>query len=331
MNKVVVLIFFSLTGFSQWQSGETGTSSSFRSMDVVNKKVIWAGGTGATVIKSTDGSESWFIMKVSDAGLDFRGVAAFNKKVAVVVSAGLGENDAARIYRTEDGGKTWNLVFSTAEKGVFMDGICFLDRKHGFVFGDALGTEVYLLETFDAGKNWKRVGQERLPSVPLGSASFAASNSGMMHVGKEIWYALQSSILYSSDSGLHWELRNTGFPSGESNGIFGIHFVNRERGFLLGGDYLRDKENQINLAITADGGKRWQMGQIEPYGLKESAASYQNFVLVTGTSGTSISEDNGLHWEVFDNESYHVVRCAGKYCYAIGANGQFGKTALEQD
>src|SRR5690606_20130609 len=149
------------------------------------------------------------------------------------------------------------------------------------------------------------------------SASFAASNSGMVHIGKEIWYAFQSSLLYSDDAGLQWELRNTVFPSGESNGIFGMHFVNSRRGFLLGGDYLRDKEEQINLALTVDGGKGWQMGQIDPRGLKESAASYKDFVLVTGTSGTSISADNGLKWSVFDTEPFHVVRCAGNHCYAI--------------
>ena len=327
--KILPLLLFTFSGVAQWTSVDLGTTASFRSMDVVNKKVIWAGGTAGTVIKSVDGGKNWFIKKVGETGLDFRGIAAFNKKQAVIVSAGLAENGAAKIFRTGDGGQSWKLVFDTSEEGVFLDGVCFLDKKNGFVFGDALGNEVYLLETLDGGNSWTRIPAERLPKVKPGSASFAASNSGMVHFDNQIWYAFQSQLLYSSDAGFNWELIDTGFPSGESNGIFGVHFVDQERGFLLGGDYLDDKADQINMAVSLDGGQRWQLGKIEPSGLKESAASYKNTVLATGTSGTSISINNGMSWKVFDETPYHVVRCAGKYCFAIGAEGRFGLIKLD--
>jgi photosystem II stability/assembly factor-like uncharacterized protein len=325
MIKFIFLFLLNFSALAQWSLVDIGSKSSFRSMDVVNKKVIWAGGSSNTVIRSVNGGENWNVFKVGERpGLDFRGIKGLTNKVAVAVSAGLAEEGAAKIFRTRDGGQTWKNVFETDQKGVFLDGVCFLNKNHGFVFGDAIEEDVYLLETHDGGRNWKRVNPDLLPKVKKGSASFAASNSGMVTDGIKIWYAFQSQLLISENSGQNWYLVDTGFPSGDSNGIFGLHFMNDERGFILGGDYLADKKEQINMAMTLDGGRRWQNGKIDPPGLKESAASFRNSLIVTGPSGTSISENQGLSWETFDKTPFHVVRCAGKKCFAIGAEGRFG-------
>ncbi|WP_304238668.1 oxidoreductase [Jiulongibacter sediminis] len=329
MMKYIFLFLVNFSVLAQWSMVDTGSKSSFRSMDVLSKKVIWAGGSANTVLRSVDGGENWNSFRVGERpGLDFRGIKGFSKKVAIAVSAGLAEEGAAKIFRTKDGGKTWQKVFETDQSGVFLDGVCFLNESHGFVFGDAIGSEVYLLETQDGGRNWNRVSANLLPKVKKGSASFAASNSGMVTNGTKIWYAFQSQLLVSENSGQNWFLVDTGFPSGESNGIFGLHFMNNERGFILGGDYLADKEEQINIAMTLDGGQRWQNGKIDPPGLKESAASVKNTIIVTGPSGTSISVNQGFYWEIIDEKPFHVVRCAGKNCFAIGAEGRFGRLKL---
>ncbi|MGR3810218.1 oxidoreductase [Jiulongibacter sp. NS-SX5] len=329
MTKYIFLLLVNFSAFAQWEMIDLGTKSSFRSMDVLNKKVIWAGGSSNIVLRSINGGNNWNEFKVGqNPGLDFRGIKGLSKKIAIAVSAGLGQDGDAMIFRTEDGGKSWQKVFETNEKGAFLDGICFLDKSHGFVFGDALGNDPYLLETKNGGKEWKRVDPINLPKVKTGSASFAASNSGMVTNGTKIWYAFQSQLLISENSGQNWYLVDSGFPSGESNGIFGLHFLNDERGFILGGDYLTDKVEQVNMAMTLDGGERWQNGKIDPPGLKESAASYKNSIIVTGTSGTSISDNLGYSWKTIDLTPFHVVRCAGKNCFAIGAEGRFGKMEL---
>ena len=50
--------------------------------------------------------------------LDFRDIHAFGGQSAIVLSAGAD----ARMYKTTDGGKNWNLVYSNQEEGVFFDG-----------------------------------------------------------------------------------------------------------------------------------------------------------------------------------------------------------------
>ena len=76
--------------------------------------------------------------------------------------------------------------------------------------------------------------------------------------------------------------------------------------------------------MTTDGGKTWEAQQITPNGLKESAHLIKNKLIVVGTSGTSVSSDEGKTWEAIDKESFHVVDCAGEKCFAIGANGNLG-------
>jgi photosystem II stability/assembly factor-like uncharacterized protein len=326
------LIFFTFLGFSvmgQWQKLESSTKASFRSLDVVSKKVIWTGGSQNTVLRSINGGKTWDNLIVDrKSNLDFRGIKAIDKNTAIVVSAGLAEEGQAKIFKTTDGGKTWKLVFETTQKGVFLDGIAFFDKMNGLVIGDPINKEAYVLETKDGGQTWKRMSTSIFPDIKDGESSFAASNSCLVTFENNAWYGFQSRILHTTNRGKSWKILNSKFPSGATSGIFGLHFWSSTSGIALGGNYKDDKSKQVNLARTTDAGATWKLMEIESQGLKESAASYKNKTIVVGTSGTSLSEHFGNKWEKLDTASFHVVRCAGKHCYAIGANGNLGKMKL---
>ncbi|NNE67494.1 MAG: oxidoreductase, partial [Pyrinomonadaceae bacterium] len=62
MKTVVVLITFLMAvpaAYAQWTKYDVGTDASFRGLDVVSKKVIWASGTGGTVVRTIDGGNNW--------------------------------------------------------------------------------------------------------------------------------------------------------------------------------------------------------------------------------------------------------------------------------
>jgi len=103
----VLLCFFTNAAFSQWIKQSVNTTASLRGLSVVNEKVIWASGTGGTVIKTIDGGKLWNVITVPGAEkLDFRDIEAFDANTAYILSIGNGES--SRIYKTIDGGKTWN-------------------------------------------------------------------------------------------------------------------------------------------------------------------------------------------------------------------------------
>ncbi|AWV99073.1 YCF48-related protein [Arcticibacterium luteifluviistationis] len=329
-NILLLFVLISHPIFAQWQMLESGTSASFRSMDVVNKKVVWAGGSNNTVLKTINGGKTWQNYAVNpELTLDFRGIKGFDKNIAIAVSAGLAEEGQAKIFKTTDGGLTWSLVFETKLKGVFLDGIAFFDKMYGMVIGDPIDNQAYILETKDGGNTWQRVDTSLFPKTNEGEASFAASNSCLVTYQNEAWYAFQSRILHTPDQGKTWEALNSKFPPGTTSGIFGLHFWSKSDGVLLGGDYKDDKTKQVNFAKTMDGGKTWKSQEITPQGLKESAGLVKGKLIVVGTSGTSISTDLGESWKVIDKASFHVVDCSGKYCYAIGAKGHLGKMRLK--
>lgn len=325
----LIALFTSFCTFGQWKIQNTGTTASFRSLAVVNKNVVWAGGSRGVVLKTTNGGKNWEVLNVKNAdSLEFRGIAAFDAKTAWLMSAGEAETGAAKIFKTTDGGLSWKIVFETTEKGVFLDCLKMKNRTSGFVLGDPINGKSYLLRTNDAGESWQRV--HNLPDMLPNEASFAASNSNIAIQENSTWIATQSRIFYSENDGKTWTTQQTPFQQGTTSGIFGLHFWNKKEGVAVGGDYIKDKETYNNIAKSTDGGASWDfMSNALPQGLKESAAMLPNSrLLVVGTSGTGmflLKENKG---QLIDNQSFHVVQCAKKTCYAVGAKGNVGKAVF---
>lgn len=311
---------------AQWQPLNPKTEASFRSLSVVNKNVVWAGGSGGTILKTIDGGENWRVTQLGKT-FDFRGIQAFSDQVAVAMSAGEATTGAAKIFRTTNGGQTWDVVFETNQKGVFLDCLKFKDDKTGYVLGDPIDGKPYVLKTVDGGVTWFQLNAGIFPAILEGEASFAASNSNISVYKNRVLFSTQSRIFISEDEGKSWRFVQTPFEKGATAGIFGLYFVNARKGFAVGGDYVNDKADYPNVAYTEDGGETWAFTDTaEPKGLKESVwkTGRKSFVAV-GTSGTSRSTDNGKTWQLIDNKSFHVIQCVQKTCYAVGGKGQVAK------
>jgi photosystem II stability/assembly factor-like uncharacterized protein len=321
---LVVFMVVAATELCQGQSTIKGVSASFRSMSVVNDEVIWAGGSGGTILRSVNGAKDWDLFTI-DSKLDFRGIHAFNELCAVAMSAGEAQTGAAKIYKTVDGGKNWKIVSETTQTGVFLDCLKFKDKKTGYVLGDPIGGKPYVLKTTDGGENWERINPELFPDVIEGEASFAASNSNVSVQKKRVLFSTQSRVFISEDNGKSWQISQTPFEQGSTAGIFGLYFIDEKRGFAVGGDYVDDKTEYSNIAQTFDGGDTWTFTEAaKPFGLKESVwQSGKNEFFAVGTSGVSRSTDGGKSWQSVSSEPYHVVQCGKKRCFAIGGKGRF--------
>ena len=325
--KNVFLVLITIVATAKWSNGQSlsdKTAASFRSMSVVSDDVIWAGGSGGTIIRSQDGAKSWEVF-IIDSKLDFRGVHGFDSQNAVVMSAGEAQTGAAKIYKTTDGGKNWNIVFETTQMGVFLDCLKFKDKKTGYILGDPIDGKPYVLKTTDGGSSWERINPELFPDVIEGEASFAASNSNISVYKKRVLFSTQSRVFISEDNGTSWQVSQTPFKQGKTSGIFGLYFLSKKRGFAVGGDYVDDKAEYLNIAQTFDGGNTWTSTKTaKPLGLKESVwQSAENEFFIVGTSGISKSIDNGKTWQAVSTKPFHVIQCGKANCYAIGGKGRF--------
>ncbi len=326
LSLVFTVLFLSVGGNAQWQRQKIDTGAGFRGLDVVSESVVWASGTGGTVIRTVDGGTTWSVMTIKGAEkLDFRDIEAFDENTAYVLSIGNGES--SRIYKTADGGKNWELQFTNANENAFFDSIAFWDEKHGIAQSDPVDGKFVFVVTND-GKSWKSLPIENMPKASEGEAAFAASGTCIVTRGKNEVFLVSGGknarVFYSADRGKSWKVVDTPMiKGGNGTGIFSIAFSNKT-GVIVGGDYTKPELNSGNIAYSFDGGKSWTTRTSEnPFGYRSGVTFIdRKTVIVVGTGGSNLSSDAGKTWVTLDKENYNAVHSSGKTAvWAVGPNG----------
>jgi len=341
MNSKIALSLFSilvLTSFIiprdwQWKILEKVTDAHLRGLCVVDDEIVWASGVNGTFLRTEDGGETWETDTIKGAThLDFRDIHAFDKKTALVLSAG--EKDT-RIYKTTDAGKTWKLTYENKEKGVFFDGFDFADTQRGIAFSDPVENYLYLIQTKDGGETWQQIPKEKLPPTIKGEAGYAASGTGIIYDENNIWIATgggeKARIFHSNDDAKTWNVYDTPMVSGEGKGIFSMTMIDHEKGVIVGGSYIDSLNMTANCAITEDGGKTWKILETQqPKGYRSCVAKHpkKELLFAVGRSGIDYSKDQGKTWKVFSEEGYYACGMSKKYLYAVGRKGKMGKMRL---
>ncbi|MEN7547937.1 hypothetical protein AAG747_08455 [Rapidithrix thailandica] len=319
---------------------ETPTTASLRGLSVVTTSVVWASGSGGTVIRTVDGGTSWQDCSVPGAdSLDFRDIEAFNENVAVILSAGL----PARVYKTEDGGKSWVLRYENTTQGVFFDAMDFWDNQEGVAFSDPVDGKLLMIRTQDQGNTWEEFTETERPETKEGEAGFAASGTCLTVLPPgHIWIGTggkASRVFHSVDKGKSWEVANTPMLQGEaSTGIFSLAFWNDKEGLAVGGNYLQDTLQKANAMHTTDGGKTWSLLSLEGTtagyrsGLALGKTGGQKVALAVGTSGMDYSLDQGNSWQNFSKEGQHAVAFApeGGVAWTSGADGKVMQLLIKE-
>ncbi|TCD12059.1 oxidoreductase [Pedobacter frigidisoli] len=291
------------------------TKTSLRGLSVVSDQVTWVSGNNGSIGKTIDGGLTWTWIKPQGyEKLDFRDIEAFDDKNAIVVNAG----SPAYILKTVDGGATWTEHYKNLDSAIFLDGLGAWDKNKAIIFGDPIKDKMQLLKTVDAGKTWSDISENLKFPLSKGEAGFAASGTTIKTLpGGKVWVSsggTVSNIYYSADYGKTWEVYKCPIWQGESTtGPFSVDFYDSKNGVVVGGNYIKDKENSNNVLFTKDGGKTWQK-PINPVSGFRSGIAYINAktLVATGTSGTDISIDGGLNWKHISDKSFNAVQRAKK-------------------
>src|SRR5437763_15608093 len=128
MRLLLGIALLTVTANAQWVRQQVDTTVSLRGLAVVSERVVWASGTGGTVIRTVDGGKTWNVFTVPGAEkLDFRDIEAFDADTAYILSIGNGDN--SRIYKTTDGDKTWNMQFHNTNERACFDAIACWDAN----------------------------------------------------------------------------------------------------------------------------------------------------------------------------------------------------------
>jgi photosystem II stability/assembly factor-like uncharacterized protein len=325
-----VLILVGVTGAAApaWTPQLTGVNARLRGVSAVSAKVAWASGSAGTVLRTTNGGDSWQVLPVPDAQrLDFRDIDAVSDDTAYVLS--IGNGDASRIYKTTDAGATWTLQLSNSDPRVFLDAMAFWSENQGLAYSDSIEGQFVIFVTTN-GRTWERMPASRLPAALPNEGAYAASGTNVAILGDHVWIGTTASrVLHSPDRGHTWTVSPTPIPTSQAAGIFSIAFRDATHGIAVGGDYQKESEAVDNAAVTSDGGRTWTLSKgLSGY---RSAVAYvprsRASWLAVGPRGADVSHDDGRTWTPLPGAGFHAFAFAPRtrIGWGVGERGAIAR------
>ena len=291
-------------------------------IDPNNAETVWVGtgenvsgrhvGYGDGVYKSLDGGKSWTNMGLNDTQhVGMIRVDPRDSNVVYVAAQGpLWSAGGERgLYKTADGGKTWNLILSAGEytgaNEVHLDprnpDVVFAATHQRFRNVAALmdgGPESGIHKSTDAGKTWRKL-TSGIPAEDKGKIGLSISPVDPDVVYATIELAQRTGGLWRSlDAGESWEKRSDEVYSGT-----GPHYYQE----IFASPHDVDTVYQVapTLHRTVDGGKTMQPVENRSVHGDYHAVVFDpnnpDYLMVGTDGGVYESFDGTSNWKFFAN------------------------------
>jgi photosystem II stability/assembly factor-like uncharacterized protein len=232
----------------------------------------WVLGKLGTMMRTTDGGETWHGTVIPDASLN--GVFFLDRNRGWIVGK------AGKIYRSFDGGVMWErTIFSGEPQGTDLYDIQFLNDMVGFVLGYA---GVY--RTADAGMLWKNYW---LPVIPnKGAWNMSLIDDCLGYLLGSSWMDPDPELVYKTeDGGLSWHPVE-GSESSVLRAVMTIEFIDDNTGWAGGGIIMK----------TVDSGRSWTI-QREESTVREFHFCSPSYGFAVGGMTILRTQDGGDSWD----------------------------------
>jgi photosystem II stability/assembly factor-like uncharacterized protein len=337
-------IFRTDNGGTTWKAlfqYESVASIGALAVDPLNPQIIWAGtgeanvrndvSFGDGIYKSTDGGAHWKRMGLEHS-FQISRIAIDPQHPGTVMVAAMGspyaDDEDRGIYRTTDGGATWQKVLFVGsgvgisdlamnlENPQVLFAAAYRFRRTPWNYSDA-GPEDAIYRSIDGGTSWQRLSGHGLPAAPVGRIGLAIAPSA-----SNVVYAVMGSnegVLWrSDDSGDHWSLVSKN-EEVDSRPFYFSHIAvdprNPDHVLALSNLLMESKDggktfNAIAKQIHGDHHAIW----IDPSGSGRTIEG--------NDGGIALSLDNSAHWAFIHNiaigQLYHVSATGNQWTLICG-------------
>ncbi|PCI93599.1 MAG: hypothetical protein COB15_16060 [Flavobacteriales bacterium] len=285
-------------------------------VDFIDDSTGFACGTGATIMKSTNGGKTWSTFDYTSIplspSLQFVGINFISADTGFVVYA----NSGFRIYSTFDGGLTWNRGAYNGSYAVKK--MCRMDENSIML----VGSDNIVLKSDNRGVNWFVTGNDYSMCRFL---AVDTPNDSVVYTGGE-----NGLFLKTINGGSSWTALNTEFKSGNISSLF---FFNENEGFI--GD------NFGSIFHTTDGGVNQTLVFQNPTPIFDSVSSVNDLIFVDDSVGFAVgwnnaiykTTDRGVNWvkkytpsngQYYAFNSVDFVSDSVGYVYGYGRQSNWG-------
>jgi len=325
----------------KWTYSQVPNKASLRGTAIKHNS-LWVSGSNNSVFVSQDAGETWQDKSVpAKLERDFRDIALFDEKTAIVMGAGSGE--LSTLYKTTDGGNNWQVLYQNTDEVGFFNSIAFWNEQQGLLIGDPVDGYYVIVKTTDGGKTWRRITINNLPSILPKESAFAASGNSII-VGKngKAWIAtggLSASVYVSEDYGETW-LRDSVplYKNTQTSGSYSVALNHLEQPFVVGGDYLNRQMEYPNIAKKTN--EQWELVKTGGIGLRTAMSCQSSTCITTGKTATDISFDAGNTWQQLSSQQsktskkvtlgFYSLASDNKVFIGAGADGKVGVLTLKR-
>ncbi|PWL31893.1 MAG: hypothetical protein DCO95_01525 [Roseivirga sp. XM-24bin3] len=295
---------------------------------------------GKGVYKSTDAGKTWNFIGLKESGqIGAVEIHPNNPNIVYVAAIGqaFGRNEERGVFKTTDGGKTWDKVLYHSDSIGFSDLELAPDDPNTIYAGAWRGerkpwtiisgsTEGGVYKSTDAGKTWTKLANG-LPNKLIGKVDLAVSAADPNRVYANIEASDDMGGLYrSNDRGATWE-----FVSDNSNLTNRPFYYTNIESNPKNADVVYN--NSLRFIKSEDGGKTWKSIST-PHGDNHDIWINPNDTSIwiqANDGGANVTLDNGRTWSTQFNQptaELYQVEVDDQYPYWLYAGQQDNSSTI---